>query len=64
MGTVILPVWPSAPWWPDIAPLLDLKPTLDLGFSTDVLVYPPDSGIDTKHLPTGRLLALRFPGRV
>jgi hypothetical protein len=61
IGTVILPVWPSAPWWPDVAPLLDLQPTLALGFSTDLLFYPPDSGIADKHLPSGRLLALRFP---
>ncbi len=51
IDTVIFPVWPSAPWsrWPDVAPLLDSQPTLDLGFSTDILVYPPDAGIDTKH---------------
>ncbi len=46
IGTVILPVWPLAPWWPDIAPLLDLQPTLELGFSTDLLFYPLDSGIE------------------
>jgi hypothetical protein len=60
IGTVILPVWPSAPWWPDVAPLLDLHPFLELGFSTDVLTYPPDVAISTQHLPRGRLLALRL----
>ena len=62
IGTVILPVWPSAYWWPDVLPLLSSHPHLDLGYSSDVLVYPADANIDPSHLPCGRLLALRFAG--
>ena len=60
IGTVLIPVWPSAPWWSAVAPLLDLHPFLELGFSTDVLTYPPNVAISAQHLPRGRLLALWF----